>query len=64
MRIALAAVLLLAAAEVQDPAKQRLRDALGDNALAGTWIYDDVEAGYAEASRTGKPLMVVIRCVT
>jgi hypothetical protein len=63
MRFALAALLVLAASEVQDPAKQRLRDALKDNALAGTWIYDDVEAGYAESGRTGKPLMVVIRCV-
>ncbi|MBG85635.1 MAG: hypothetical protein CMO80_01890 [Verrucomicrobiales bacterium] len=27
------------------------------------WIYNDVEAGFAEARRTGKPLMVVLRCV-
>lgn len=27
------------------------------------WIYNDVEAGFAEAKRTGKPLMVVLRCV-
>jgi serine protease Do len=63
MKLALAALLVLCASEVQDPAKQRLRDALKDTAPAGTWIYDDVDAGYAEASRTGKPLMVVIRCV-
>ena len=63
MRSVLAALLVLASSEVQDPVKQRLRDALKDNAPAGTWIYDDVDAGYAEATRTGKPLMVVIRCV-
>ena len=62
MRVALLVVLALAA--LQDDPKKPLRDALGDRALVGTWIYDDVEAGYAEASRTGKPLMVVIRCVT
>lgn len=27
------------------------------------WIYNDIEAGFAEAKRTGKPLMVVLRCV-
>jgi hypothetical protein len=43
--------------------KEKLRDALGDNSLAGTWIYDDLAAGVAEAGRTGKALMVVLRCV-
>jgi len=43
--------------------KEQLREALGDNALAGTWIYDDLAAGIAEAGRTGKPLFVVLRCV-
>jgi hypothetical protein len=27
------------------------------------WIYNDVDAGFAEATRTGKPLLVVLRCV-
>ncbi len=27
------------------------------------WIYEDVERGFAEARRTGKPLLVVLRCV-
>ena len=48
----------------QDPAKERLRQSLGDNELAGPWIYDDLEAGYAEAKRLDRPMMVVIRCVT
>ena len=43
--------------------KDKLRDALGDKSLAGAWIYDDVDAGFAEARKTGKPLMVVLRCV-
>ena len=29
----------------------------------GFWIYNDVEKGFAEAKRTGKPLLVVFRCV-
>jgi len=27
------------------------------------WIYNDIDAGFAEARRTDKPLMVVLRCV-
>jgi hypothetical protein len=44
--------------------KDKLRQALGDDALAGAWIYDDLETGIAEAARVRKPLMVVLRCVT
>ena len=29
----------------------------------GRWIYNDWQAGFAEARRTGKPLLVVFRCV-
>ena len=27
------------------------------------WIYNDFERGFAEAKKTGKPLLVVLRCV-
>ncbi len=27
------------------------------------WLYNDVERGFAEAKKTGKPLLVVLRCV-
>ena len=30
---------------------------------AGHWIYNDLPKGVAEASRAGKPLLVVFRCV-
>ncbi|MSU40995.1 MAG: peptidase, partial [Pedosphaera sp.] len=30
-----------------------------DDAL---WLYNDYEKGFAEAKRTGKPLLVVLRC--
>jgi hypothetical protein len=43
--------------------KEKLRAALGDNAPSGQWIYDDLDAAATEAGRTGKPLMVVLRCV-
>ena len=30
---------------------------------AGHWIYNDLPKGLAEAARTGKPLLIVVRCV-
>lgn len=30
---------------------------------AGKWIYNDLPAAFAEAKRTNKPIMVVLRCV-
>ena len=32
-----------------------------DDFVAEGWIYDDIEAGYAEAHKTGKPLLIVFR---
>ena len=59
----LTALALLAIPAVQAGDNEKLRTALGDTAPVGEWIYDDLQAGFAEAGRTGKPLMVVLRCV-
>jgi len=61
MKLALAAVFLLTLAAPQD--KDKLREALKDTELQGTWIYDDLDAGIAEAKKSGKPMLVVLRCV-
>lgn len=53
----------LSTAGAQDGAKEQLRIALKDNEVKGNWIYDDLPAGYAAAKKTGKPMMVVFRCV-
>ena len=29
----------------------------------GNWIYNDLAAGFDEAKKSGKPLLVVFRCV-
>jgi hypothetical protein len=42
---------------------QQLRLTLGDLDATGPWIYDDLKAGFSEAKKTGKPLLVVFRCV-
>ncbi len=39
----------------------KLKTALGDVHLADGWIYEDIAAGYAEAEKTGKPLLVAFR---
>ena len=44
-----------------DSGKDELRKSLKDQELVGTWIYDDVEAGFAAARAAAKPLLVVFR---
>ena len=41
--------------------KEKLRTALKDNEVKGDWIYDDLDAGFAEAKKSGKPMMIVFR---
>ena len=52
---------IAAAFRTQDSRKERLRVALKDVQPVGEWFYDDVKRGFAEAEKTGKPLMVVFR---
>lgn len=56
----LAALALLSLQEAKD---RRLQENLKDTAIVGPWIYDDLDAGIAEAKKSGKPLLVVYRCV-
>jgi serine protease Do len=34
-----------------------------DVLATGKWIYNDLSKGFSEAQRTGKPLLVVFRCI-
>ena len=57
------AVLCLTAAAPrlgQDRMKERLRVGLKDD-LAGPWVYDDINRGFAQARKTGKPVLAVLR---
>ena len=40
---------------------EQLKKALGDDSIADDWIYDDIQAGYAAAAKSGKPLLVAFR---
>jgi hypothetical protein len=46
-----------------DAPKTPLGEALKDIDVADHWIYDDWPKAVAEAKRSGKPLLVVLRCV-
>ena len=43
--------------------KERVLNDRKEVETSGNWIYNDLPKGVAEAARTGKPLMVVIRCI-
>ena len=53
-------VLTLSAAEDR---KERVLNDRKEVEASGAWIYNDLPKGFAEARRTGKPLLVVIRCI-
>lgn len=44
----------------EDP---ELRAFLNDQKYENGWIYEDLDAGYAEARKTDKPLLVCLCCV-
>src|SRR5262245_39886671 len=47
-------------------AQTREQKVLGDRQkieAEGFWIYNDLARGFAEAKITGKPLLVVLRCI-
>ena len=43
--------------------KDKLKTALKDAEVRGDWVYDDLDAGLAQAKKAGKPAFVVLRCV-
>src|SRR2546421_6055489 len=56
----------LAASSLAETVKDREAAVRGDKAVMekdARWIYNDFQKGFAEAKRTGKPLLVVLRCV-
>src|SRR5688572_8673543 len=42
---------------------QSLREQLKDTEIAPHWIYDDLPQALAQAKTSGKPLLIVLRCV-
>jgi len=66
MRMPLRSLLVLAtllALTSASRAQSELQQQLKDTDLAPHWIYDDLPKALAEAKSTGKPILVVLRCV-
>jgi hypothetical protein len=58
--LALLASAPLRAAEDRGTKVRKDREAVGET---GLWIYNDLERALSEGAHTGKPLLVVLRCV-
>lgn len=59
-------IVTIAASTLAETVKDREGAVRNDRAVMekdARWIYNDYRAGFAEAKRTGKPLLVVLRCV-
>jgi hypothetical protein len=56
----LTALVALAVGATFQGSKDQLKAALKDE-VKGNWIYDDAPAGFAEAKKSGKPLLLVFR---
>lgn len=56
-------LLILAGCLSRADAQPSLREAVKDIPVAEHWIYDDLPRAVAEAKQSGKPLLVVLRCV-
>lgn len=60
---ALVLVLGLGSASMLLAEERGLKQVLDDSLAADAWIYDDLEAGFKEAGKTGKPLLLAFVCV-
>lgn len=65
-RLTLPVLLLLAAGAAAQPKLTREEKVQADRKKVeaeGFWIYNDLPKGFAEAKKSGKPLLVVLRCI-
>jgi len=61
--LVLAASLTTAFAAAVKDREKAVRDDRAEMQNDSRWIYNDWQKGFAEAKRTGKPLLIVLRCV-
>jgi hypothetical protein len=69
MRLFLLSIVVTSILSAASPAQETktrddlVRDDLSNFGALDTWIYNDVERGFDTARQTGKPLLVVFRCI-
>ncbi len=61
--IVLSLLLPASAAEPKKTREQLVREDRVKVEATGYWIYQDLAKGYAEAQQTGKPILVILRCL-
>ncbi len=61
--VLLATVLALGAASGRQTREEKVRADKARVEAAGFWHYNDVSKGFQEAKRSGKPILVVLRCL-
>ena len=63
--VTLAHLLLLAAiaANAADDRREKVLKDRTEVQLIPQWIYNDLPKGVAEATRSGKPMLIVLRCI-
>src|SRR5262245_33439378 len=47
----------------QQPREDKVRADKKKVEAEGFWIYNDLAKGFAEAKKTGKPMLVIMRCI-
>ncbi len=55
--------LSVSAEEPKQTREQKVREDREKVEKIGYWIYNDLDKGFAEAKQTGKPLLVILRCL-
>ena len=55
--------LLAISASAAEDRDTKVRSDRNEVQAGGLWIYNDLSRGFEEARKTGKPLLVVLRCV-
>lgn len=63
LTISLLVRLLAISASAAEDRDTKVRTDRSEVQAAGLWLYNDLPRGFEEARKTGKPLLVVLRCV-
>lgn len=58
-----ALVVVVFSAPAAEDRRERVLNDRKEIEASGQWIYNDLPKGFAEASRTRKPMLVVFRCI-
>jgi serine protease Do len=57
------ALLTVTTAQAQSERDKKVLADRADVLAAGDWIYNDLTAGIEKAKASGKPLLIVLRCI-